>query len=54
MQQDRLGTLIENMGAGLVLIDSRGYINLINKGFIDIFHMDPTDYLNKLYYEVIE
>jgi two-component system phosphate regulon sensor histidine kinase PhoR len=53
MQQDRLGTLIENMGEGLVLIDSRGYINLINKGFIDIFHVDPTDYLDKLYYEVI-
>ncbi|MFL6558007.1 MAG: two-component system histidine kinase PnpS, partial [Bacillus sp. (in: firmicutes)] len=54
MQQDRLSALIENMGAGLVLIDSRGYINLINKGFIDIFHVKPTDYLNKLYYEVIE
>jgi two-component system, OmpR family, phosphate regulon sensor histidine kinase PhoR len=54
MQQDRLSALIENMGAGLVLIDSRGYINLINKGFIDIFHVNPTDYLNKLYYEVID
>lgn len=54
MQQDRLSTLIEHMGAGLVLIDSRGYINLINKGFIDIFHVNPIDYLNKLYYEVID
>lgn len=54
MQQDRLSALIENMGAGLVLIDSRGYINLINKGFIDIFQVSHTDYLNKLYYEVIE
>jgi two-component system phosphate regulon sensor histidine kinase PhoR len=54
MQQDRLSALIENMGAGLVLIDSRGYINLINKGFIDIFHVKPIDYLNKLYYEVID
>ncbi|MEH7074781.1 two-component system histidine kinase PnpS [Neobacillus drentensis] len=54
MQQDRLSALIENMGAGLVLIDSRGYINLINKGFIDIFHVNSADYLNKLYYEVIE
>jgi two-component system phosphate regulon sensor histidine kinase PhoR len=53
MQQDRLSTLIENMGEGLVLIDSRGYINLINKGFIDIFHVNPSDYLAKLYYEVI-
>ncbi|MEH7749004.1 ATP-binding protein [Neobacillus drentensis] len=54
IQQDRLSALIENMGAGLVLIDSRGYINLINKGFIDIFHVNSSDYLNKVYYEVIE
>jgi two-component system, OmpR family, phosphate regulon sensor histidine kinase PhoR len=54
MQQDRLTALIENIGAGLVLIDSRGRINLVNKGFIDIFHVEPSDYLNKLYYEVID
>ncbi|EKN65068.1 signal transduction histidine kinase [Neobacillus bataviensis LMG 21833] len=54
IQQDRLSVLIENMGAGLVLIDSRGYINLINKGYIEIFHVNSKDYLNKLYYEVIE
>jgi two-component system phosphate regulon sensor histidine kinase PhoR len=54
MQQDRLTALIENMGAGLVLIDSRGYINLINKGYIDLFHVNPNDNLSKLYYEVID
>ncbi|WP_423800372.1 two-component system histidine kinase PnpS [Neobacillus sp. SAB-20_R2A] len=54
MQQEQLKVLIENMGAGLVLIDSKGYINLINKGFIDIFHVSPADYLNKLYHEVID
>lgn len=54
MQQDRLSVLIENIGAGLILIDSRGYINLINKGYKEIFHVDPADYLFQLYYEVIE
>lgn len=54
MQQDRLSALIENMGAGLILIDSRGFINLINKGFIDIFHINPHEYLKKQYYEVID
>lgn len=54
MQQDRLTALIENMGAGLILIDSRGYINLVNKGYIDIFQVNPADKLNKLYYEVID
>lgn len=52
--QDRLTALIENIGAGLILIDSRGYINLINKGYIEIFKVDPADYLNRLYYEVME
>jgi two-component system phosphate regulon sensor histidine kinase PhoR len=54
IQKDRLSALIENIGAGLILIDSRGYINLINKGYIDFFHVNATDYLSKLYYEVIE
>lgn len=54
MQQDRLSVLIENIGAGLILIDSRGYINLINKGYKEIFQVEPEDYLNQLYYEVIE
>lgn len=54
IQQDRLSALIENMGAGLLLMDSRGFVNLINKGYIDIFHVNSANYLNKLYYEVIE
>jgi two-component system phosphate regulon sensor histidine kinase PhoR len=53
-QQDRLTTLIENMGSGLILIDSRGYINLINRPYKEIFNVDPSEYLYKLYYEVIE
>lgn len=54
MQQDRLSVLIENIGSGLILIDSRGYINLINKGYKEIFHVNPSDYLFQLYYEVIK
>nr|WP_263325461.1 ATP-binding protein [Neobacillus sp. Marseille-Q6967] len=54
MQQDRLTALIENMGAGLLLIDSRGFINLVNKGYREIFHLSPLQYLYQLYYEVIE
>ncbi|CAM3754182.1 two-component system histidine kinase PnpS [Mesobacillus zeae] len=54
MQQDRLSTLIESMGSGLILIDSRGYINLINRAYKDIFEVEPADYLYKLYYEVVE
>jgi two-component system, OmpR family, phosphate regulon sensor histidine kinase PhoR len=51
-QQDRLTTLIENMGSGLILIDSRGYINLINRPYKEIFNVESAEYLYKLYYEV--
>lgn len=52
MQTDRLHTLIENVGSGLILIDSRGYINLVNRAYKEIFHIRPVDYLHRLYTEV--
>jgi two-component system, OmpR family, phosphate regulon sensor histidine kinase PhoR len=54
IQQNRLSTLIENMGSGLILIDGRGYINLINKPYKEIFNVNSGEYLYKLYYEAIE
>ncbi|WP_053364315.1 two-component system histidine kinase PnpS [Bacillus sp. FJAT-27251] len=54
MQQDRLTALIENMGSGLILIDSRGYINLINRPYKELFKADPREHLYRLYHEVIE
>lgn len=53
IQEDRLGTLIESIGSGLLLIDSRGYINLINKSYKDMFLVRSADYLYKQYYKVI-
>ncbi len=54
MQQDRLRTLIENMGSGLLLIDGKGYVNLVNKAYKEVFSVKSLEYLNELYYEVIE
>ncbi|MBP3038775.1 PAS domain-containing protein [Bacillaceae bacterium Marseille-Q3522] len=54
MHQDRLMTLIENIGSPLILIDSRGYISLINRTYKELFHVNPDEYLYKLYYEVIQ
>ncbi|WP_428909353.1 two-component system histidine kinase PnpS [Niallia sp. Krafla_26] len=54
MQKDRLSTLIENMGSGLILIDSHGYINLINRTYKEIFNVKSSEYLYKLYHEVIK
>lgn len=51
MQTDRLHTLIENVGSGLILIDGRGYINLINRAFKESFHIRPADYLYRPYTE---
>lgn len=51
MQQDRLRALIENMGSGLILIDQRGYISLMNRAYKEMFHIDPSDYVHRLYYE---
>lgn len=53
IQQDRLTTLIENMGTGLILVDSRGYISLINRTYKETFNVKAEDYLNHLYYEAI-
>ncbi|WP_369902318.1 two-component system histidine kinase PnpS [Bacillus manliponensis] len=51
MQQDRLHTLIENMGSGMILIDSRGYISLVNRSYKEIFHVTDEQYMHQLYYE---
>jgi two-component system phosphate regulon sensor histidine kinase PhoR len=54
MQKDRLSTLIENVGSGLILIDGHGYINLINRTYKEVFDVKSSEYLYKLYYEVIK
>lgn len=51
-QHDRLITLIENMGSGLILIDSNGYINLVNKAFKELFKEHADYWTGHLFYEV--
>ncbi|WP_010678389.1 two-component system histidine kinase PnpS [Bacillus timonensis] len=51
MQHDRLHTLIENMGSGLLFIDSKGYINIFNRSINEIFKIDQDDLMGQLYYE---
>jgi two-component system phosphate regulon sensor histidine kinase PhoR len=54
IQQERLTTLIESMGSGLILIDSRGYINLINRTYKEIFNVNPIDYLYRQYSDALQ
>ncbi|WP_226656378.1 two-component system histidine kinase PnpS [Pseudalkalibacillus hwajinpoensis] len=53
IQQNRLMTLIENMDSGLILIDSKGHINLVNRFYKETFHIKTEDYLEMLYYEAL-
>ncbi|RIW29714.1 PAS domain-containing protein [Bacillus salacetis] len=53
IQQNRLTTLIENMGSGLLLIDHRGYAVLTNKAFNEFFAIDSDRTNNKRYYDLI-
>lgn len=54
MNQDRLETLVENIGSGVLLIDSKGYTTLINREFKKIFEVDSQTFLSKVYYSVIK
>lgn len=53
MQQNRLMTLIENMDSGLILIDSKGFINLVNRFYKETFDIESIEYIDSLYYEAL-
>ncbi|KMK74562.1 two-component system histidine kinase PnpS [Alkalihalobacillus pseudalcaliphilus] len=54
LQKERMETLIENMGSGLILINMRGDISLINKTCRDIFNENTDKWDHQLYHDVIE
>ncbi|MEL3972619.1 ATP-binding protein [Rossellomorea oryzaecorticis] len=53
MQQDRLTTLIENMGSALLLIDQRGFVVLTNRTFREFFNLKESELKKVRYHEVI-
>src|SRR5699024_2606660 len=54
IQAEQLSTIIENSESGLVLIDEKGYIHVVNRKFISMFGRTPHDYIGYLYYDVLE
>lgn len=54
MQREQLTTIIENTDNGIVLIDEKGYIHLVNRKFIKIYGKTMKDYRGYLYYDVLE
>src|SRR5690625_2782849 len=54
IQAEQLSTIIENSESGLVLIDEKGYIHVVNRKFISMFGRSPSDYIGHIYYDVLE
>ncbi|MDL4840656.1 two-component system histidine kinase PnpS [Aquibacillus rhizosphaerae] len=54
MQGSQLRTVIDNMESGLMLIDERGYVHLVNRKFLNTFGKHAKDYIGFLYYDVLE
>src|SRR5699024_3892698 len=53
IQAEQLSTIIENSESGLVLIDEKGYIHVVNRKFLSMFGKTPQDYIGYLYYDVL-
>ncbi|MDY0405360.1 ATP-binding protein [Virgibacillus sp. 179-BFC.A HS] len=53
IQSEQLASVINHTHSGLLFIDERGYIQLVNEEFLDIFGQREQDYLGHLYYDVI-
>lgn len=53
IQHERLEALIHHMGSGLIFINERGDIAIINQYCKDIFHTNTDQWLNQLYHQVI-
>ncbi|MCP3030547.1 PAS domain-containing protein [Halobacillus sp. A1] len=53
MQENQLEAVINNMGSGLILIDEKGYILLVNRAFLDSFGGEKSKYVGYLYHESI-
>ncbi|GIO21709.1 two-component system histidine kinase PnpS [Oceanobacillus sp. J11TS1] len=54
MHAEQLTSIIDNMKNGLALIDEKGYVHLVNRGFVEMFHGNEKQYRGHLYYDVFE
>src|SRR5699024_5281982 len=52
-QSEQLKTVIDNTVSGLVLIDEKGYIHLVNRRVVNMFGKTARDYIGYLYYDVL-
>ncbi|HSI66548.1 MAG TPA: ATP-binding protein [Planococcus sp. (in: firmicutes)] len=52
MEQERLKTLIENMGSALIMIDRQGKVSLVNKTFLSEFDLSDEELKDRHYKEL--
>lgn len=53
MHSEQLSTVIESIDSGLVLIDDKGYIHLVNRKFLTLFGKRSRDYIGYIIYNVL-
>ncbi|WP_041450109.1 two-component system histidine kinase PnpS [Amphibacillus xylanus] len=53
MHSRQLHTVIDNMESGIMLLDTQGYVQLINRKFTNLFDLTEQEVKNKLYYHVL-
>ncbi|MBM7648850.1 two-component system phosphate regulon sensor histidine kinase PhoR [Bacillus ectoiniformans] len=53
VHHNRLTTIIENIESGLLLIDDRGFIVMVNQSLKNLFHVKNERLIKKRYHEVL-
>lgn len=53
IEQERLKTIIENMGSGLLMIGRQGHVSLVNRPFAEEFNLNPEK-INRQFYRDID
>ncbi|HLR53313.1 MAG TPA: ATP-binding protein [Pseudogracilibacillus sp.] len=54
IQAEQLSTIIENSESGLVLVDEKGYVHIVNRKFQTIIGHPSQDFIGDLYYDVFQ
>jgi len=53
MHSRQLRTVIESMESGIMLLDTKGYVQLVNRKFTDLFDKTADEVKGKLYYQAL-
>lgn len=53
-RSEQLTSVIDNMNSGLILVDGKGYIHLVNRKILEQFGGTAKNYHGYLYYDVLE